>query len=162
MARMIDADALMRKACGRRCGRFPNECDYDKDDHCVFREYIEAAPTIDTGWHGKWEGVWNPGLKDKPRHCTRCGFNNTRHGCVDFKFCPNCGARMDAEEDDDGFMEYTEKCCGTCHWLKLDENRSPYCSEPRLSAKACNLHQYLLTLIGRCPEGYWEERKADV
>lgn len=54
-------------------------------------------------------------------------------------------------------MEYTEKCCGNCYWLKLDENRSPYCAEPRLSAKVCNSYQYLLTLIGRCPEGYWKE-----
>ena len=91
MARMIDADALKKSA-------YPFPCAIGVEYAVTLRQ-IDAAPTIDTERHGKWEGVWNPGLKDKPRHCTRCGFNNTRHGCVDFKFCPNCGAKMDAEED---------------------------------------------------------------
>lgn len=54
-------------------------------------------------------------------------------------------------------MNYKGRCCGTCYWLKLDENKSPYCSNPRLSAKVCNSYQYLLTLLGCCPEGYWKE-----
>lgn len=43
--------------------------------------------------YGKWEGVWNSGFLSQQRHCTICNWEN--HHCVDFKFCPNCGAKMD-------------------------------------------------------------------
>jgi hypothetical protein len=55
-------------------------------------------------------------------------------------------------------MKYEGKCCGTCGWCLLDENTSPYCSEPRLAAEAYPYKQHLLTMLGRCPEGYWKSK----
>ena len=94
--RLIDGDALKHEICNiPMCGEH-------EQFYAIVSEVAKvliAAPTIDAVRHARWIGSWNPGLFDIPRHCTICGFNNTNHGCVDFKHCPGCGARMDAKED---------------------------------------------------------------
>ena len=47
MARLIDADALMKEVCGLKCGCMPDECgyDYNGDKYCEAAQYIENAPT---------------------------------------------------------------------------------------------------------------------
>jgi len=75
--RLIDADAL---PTGR-----------------VEWEDIVDAPTVDAVpvIHGKW-------LPDRTMDsywvCSCCGFPSEAHGAFKiYKFCPNCGARMDEE-----------------------------------------------------------------
>lgn len=47
MARLIDADALMKEVCDLKCGCMPDECEYNfnGDKYCEAAQYIEYAPT---------------------------------------------------------------------------------------------------------------------
>ena len=47
MARLIDADALMKEVCGIRCGCEPDECGYADEygKYCDMAQYIDNAPT---------------------------------------------------------------------------------------------------------------------
>lgn len=58
-------------------------------------DIIRDAPTIDVVKHGRWiDETFKPwGLVYHPYKCDQCG----DHSEADFNFCPNCGARMDAE-----------------------------------------------------------------
>ena len=50
MARMIDADALLRKICGMSCGCEPDQCgfiDEYKHERCKAGQYVADAPTVD-------------------------------------------------------------------------------------------------------------------
>ena len=59
----------------------------------VFRKCIETAPASDVAEvkHGKWtsNGLRNP-------QCSLCRNYNIEKS----RFCPNCGARMEAREND--------------------------------------------------------------
>lgn len=48
MARLIDADALIKDVCDLRCGCMPDKCEYDYkgDKYCDMAQYIEATPTV--------------------------------------------------------------------------------------------------------------------
>ena len=53
--RLIDANALMKRICGKECGQHFKECDIEGDDtRCVFRDYVQSEPTVeaepDNGW----------------------------------------------------------------------------------------------------------------
>lgn len=58
--------------------------------------------------HGRWEvvkGVFTPG-GDPLLRCHLCKAKESEHLCgvesrVDWNYCPNCGAKMDAEEGAD-------------------------------------------------------------
>lgn len=93
--RAIDADrlsAVLQKNFGHTGGA------------AVMQQLIDIAPTIDPVKHGKWifdlsDVDWTYG----PYVCSEC---HVRNG--DFiggglnkrtNYCPNCGARMDAEEE---------------------------------------------------------------
>lgn len=61
-------------------------CDYILG--MIEAENIEdVAPVV----HGRW--LKNERFKQKRRKCSECGFDSD----FEFNFCPNCGARMDAE-----------------------------------------------------------------
>jgi hypothetical protein len=82
--RLIDADALLGYA-------------WDADTRGGYVEVvdvgtIEEAPTIDPVKHGKWEEYKVP-------HTIRCSECGLIEGMdyADFKYCPNCGARMEGE-----------------------------------------------------------------
>lgn len=87
--RLIDADALMDKAC-------ENLRDSDVLDR-IPPSFIDNAPTVDAVpvMHGVWEF---PILQDEDENdprckCSECGSIETplaRH-----RYCPNCGAKMD-------------------------------------------------------------------
>ena len=52
--RLIDANALMQRICGKECGQHFKECHLEGDDtRCVFRDYVQSEPTIEAepvGW----------------------------------------------------------------------------------------------------------------
>lgn len=53
----------------------------------VHGRWIEYTKVIIPEPYNKWEQAWK---------CSECGFND---GFVAYNFCPNCGARMDGEND---------------------------------------------------------------
>lgn len=58
---------------------------------------IEMAPAVDAEpvVHGRW--IERPFLLGTTHVCSECGdYYGMPHGV--FKFCPNCGAKMDKEE----------------------------------------------------------------
>lgn len=86
MSRYIDADALLN-AINQNTAEAHNE-------RCAqILEAILYTPTADVVEvkHGKWKQAYN----SFPKYvCTNCNhlFNNKS-----FKYCPNCGAKMDGE-----------------------------------------------------------------
>lgn len=90
--RLIDGDALWDKAY--EVWGF----EADAGDTSIFMDMITNAPTIDPMKHGMW--VIKEHDKDFPEnfaHCSICGFPVGRWWGQD-NYCPNCGARMDADE----------------------------------------------------------------
>ena len=97
--RLIDADALREKAT--------NAKKYDPEMMVVGLGYVFSAPTIDPVKHGRWLNFYG---NYSTAECSCCGscfevtFDEEANaalwaGFLEFyKFCPNCGARMDADE----------------------------------------------------------------
>lgn len=92
--RLIDGDALHIETIG--------VCDANGNVYgsaeVVFAEDITNAPTIDPVKHGRW-------LQGYPITCSLCGKpaieiedNDLRYTARITDYCPNCGARMNADE----------------------------------------------------------------
>ena len=45
--------------------------------------------------HGRWEAIDDCGVT----RCSACKWNF--EGCIDYSYCPNCGAKMDGERRDE-------------------------------------------------------------
>lgn len=89
--RLIDADALINNL------EMLIE-EQEEDDHvetwnnaitCAINEVKHHAPTVDAVKHGRWEYIGGYGYKYRCSECIRCAERTS-------KYCPNCGARMDA------------------------------------------------------------------
>ena len=92
MERYINADALMKKL---------NE---DPIGQTIVQRYnidgfIEAFPTADVVEvkHGKWEKMWHSYFKQELPCCSVCG----HFSAMRWKYCPNCGADMRKETEDE-------------------------------------------------------------
>ena len=98
--RFIDADALKKE----------NErllhCDFPYLSETTLEELIDEAPTIDVVPVKRGEWVEYPyclcyegALTEEDIACSSCGavFNVIDNCTETFKYCPNCGARMDKE-----------------------------------------------------------------
>lgn len=99
MPRLIDADALVEKAYWH--GEHPNVDNlFAEGVDAVDVSDIEEAPTIEAEpvRHGYWENA-NGRPKTYIRKCSVCGKEAyfCGRGCS-YKFCPNCGAKMDKGE----------------------------------------------------------------
>ena len=57
---------------------------------------IREQPTIDPVKRGKWIGSDD---FDEYYRCSECGKGETQFGGL-YHYCPNCGARMEGEEDE--------------------------------------------------------------
>jgi len=95
--RFISADKtiaeIRRKYC-KECRRLDGECcrAYEcKYEDCI--DIIKDAPTADVQEvkHGKWE------TSKGERYSGRCSCCNC-YSTDDYKYCPNCGAKMDLKE----------------------------------------------------------------
>ena len=87
MQRLIDADALKRDLVKNG---FRNDVDM-----MMTLETINNAPTIDAVpvRHGKWIPIMGLNRQNEKFICSECICQFD----YKFNFCPNCGARMDAE-----------------------------------------------------------------
>ena len=72
-----------------------NDSDYNNDTINHFLDVVDEQPEVDAEpvVHGHW--IENPCLYGA--FCSRCGEN---YG-IPFNFCPNCGAKMDEEVQND-------------------------------------------------------------
>ena len=71
-----------------------------------YKQLRDAVPVVHARWIDEIEpnAVTSSGREVHFYRCSACGFqwNNKTAVFHYFKFCPNCGARMDAEEDSNG------------------------------------------------------------
>ena len=108
MTRLIDADKLKRyiDTC-EFCGQCPDtgflcyrRCELPDCLTSQWERVIDEQPTVDAVpvRHGKWlpreEGVLYPFWERYT--CSECGKHSD-----DTRYCPNCGARMDAERKEE-------------------------------------------------------------
>lgn len=101
--RMVDADALSEMMYHKA---FETDSDMQKwDSGCwirykMFENCIDAQPTIEPK-KGKW--IWNEEIS--AYSCSECHHNAYGNGleCLDgtYRYCPNCGARMEGIDDTD-------------------------------------------------------------
>lgn len=95
--RLIDADTLKEWFSN-------NFAEDDKIDNREIHEVIDIAPTVEAK-----KGQWNP-IDVYTAQCSNCGKTHrtsgadlTRKAYVHkalYKFCPNCGARMQTSDND--------------------------------------------------------------
>lgn len=85
--RLIDADALMR------------DIEQYHLSNGKFQHWIELQPTVDAVpvRHGKW--IYGNEFHWYTANCNKWGYKRSTdikaHQWNQWKFCPNCGARMD-------------------------------------------------------------------
>ena len=69
----------------------------DKHGHVVCEFFADDAPTVDAEQirHVHWKR-YDMDIAEHPHHCSCCGWSNYRINryVEEFKFCPNCGAKM--------------------------------------------------------------------
>lgn len=82
--RLIDADKLMEN-------KFKNDISYN-----AFCNLVKRQPSIDAVKHGVWEIYVISMFDGEGCRCSECGFEGVPY----WDFCPNCGARMDGEENE--------------------------------------------------------------
>ena len=58
---------------------------------------INAVPVVHSEWIPKEKADTPYGLE---MECAKCGFSVIVNDALYFKFCPNCGAKMDGKDDD--------------------------------------------------------------
>ena len=105
MTRLIDADAVYKilESCEIRKATIGNPLtDWEYGYTCGIERAeseIDCAPTLDAVpvRHGKW--LPENRTMDAYWVCSCCGFPSEAHGAFKiYKYCPNCGARMDGNE----------------------------------------------------------------
>ena len=91
--RLIDADALLN--------RMQEDPLFDLVERYGVSGVIEAEPTVDAVpvRHGKW--IYGNDFHWHTASCNKCGYQRRTDikadGWNQWRYCPNCGARMDAE-----------------------------------------------------------------
>ena len=97
MPRLIDADALVEKAY--RHGEHPSVDDlFAEGVDAVDVSDIDNAPTIEA--EPVRHGYWMCGdYYDIGDVCSECDWDSLISPC-DYRYCPNCGAKMDGGADD--------------------------------------------------------------
>ena len=103
--RLVDADALVKEA-GKLWSEMPDGEELSKE----LMKAINHAPTIDAVpvKHGQWTEQHVDYASDcaideiQELKCSVCGLYHTTpymYNITHYKFCPNCGAKMDLEDE---------------------------------------------------------------
>lgn len=106
MGRLIEANALLSEMEKYNDDTARSNNDYlfgmqQRLETCI--ELVEDAPTVDavpvaySEWIPKEKSDTPYGLE---MECAKCGFSVIVNDALYFKFCPNCGARMDGDNDE--------------------------------------------------------------
>ena len=103
MARLIDAEWLLRLVCGRKCGCNPDGCGCEDYHECEIGAYIKESPTVDAVpvVRGEWiREDETQALLSVMWHCSKCEIPLEMNGIytpigAGYKYCPNCGAHME-------------------------------------------------------------------
>lgn len=105
MPRLISADRL---EADMYHNAFEIDTDLQKwDSGCwirykMFENVIDAQPTVEAEpiRHGRWIRYEALNGIDVGCECSICGFHsNVYDSRFGYKYCPNCGAKMDGEKD---------------------------------------------------------------
>lgn len=108
MAEYIERRALFRKLC--EFWNIPLDWDGGVNEICedaftVIEDFpaADVAPVV----HGRWELERQPDGKPYCFHCSVCDGDFHHIGITQkYKYCPNCGARMDLKEgENDGAVD---------------------------------------------------------
>ena len=105
---LIDAEPVKKFIVDGLNNKEPNKA-FGHDAIEILAE-IEYAPTIEATpvVHGRWEKCW----EEKSRHYFRCSNCKTaymdgvsgaiapEYGSRAWRYCPNCGAKMDGDESE--------------------------------------------------------------
>lgn len=99
MARYIDADALKHEM-EKLYEHHLEMCNYSADGavaDCI--EFLDNAPTVDAApvVHGEWQYVPIEFDYHKDIRCSHCKTFVDRVS----NYCPNCGAKMDGEKEEE-------------------------------------------------------------
>jgi rubrerythrin len=114
MKRLIDADALLKRAIEERKFVFYREDMLDMT--CVFNtvykdlaDFINEAPTVEERFHASWipKKIYGPDMYSKILvwSCSHCGWSIQGNRSENpeppyMSYCPDCGAKMGGDEDD--------------------------------------------------------------
>ena len=95
MPRMIDADKAIEYLENHKRVAEENNCMLAADEDAIIKFISEKCPTIDPDSlipHGWWEIAigYDPRRAFQCSECWKMAFEPS-------KYCPNCGAKMDAE-----------------------------------------------------------------
>ena len=103
--RLIDANALKDSFCqacstNKRYHRTDDECRSKRDSYgngCFKMRLIDQAPTLDAApvVHGQWEKHPNMYGFVRCSECRDCVVWDEWVNNEKWKYCPNCGAKMD-------------------------------------------------------------------
>lgn len=105
MKKLIDRQTLIDSFC--------SQCTVDKPETCPTIQYgdkwcnevytilnaptVDAVPVVYSEWIPKEKADTPYGLE---MECANCGFSVIVNDALYFKFCPNCGAKMDGKDGD--------------------------------------------------------------
>lgn len=110
MSRLIDADALHKVLSAKQkwvvhCGDKYNEGYTSDQVHFA----IDDAPTIDQVKHGYWINISiSANDNESSAECDLCGAIVHNNFSSIINYCPNCGAKMDADRDYEHAVEQLE------------------------------------------------------
>ena len=104
MAEYIERETLMKRFC-KRCNKEMSESPCEPSD-CFAREVIKTIPAADVApvVHGKWLRSDDDWYNCTVIQCSICG----EEWCfetiddvtlLNYKYCPNCGAKMDGHTE---------------------------------------------------------------
>ena len=93
---MTDIEVLERQMeCVRRKAKINctncGSCDLLMDDSRILAAYSRAIDVLRAKKHGRWV------VYDWPWYTTKCSECGTQIGAVKYRYCPRCGAKMDAD-----------------------------------------------------------------
>lgn len=86
--------ATLRRRVNNCLKDFP--CEYTKEDVLSCIDRVPAAD-VEPVRHGKWIKTTEP---DTRYTCSRCDNHYLCDFDLDLKYCPNCGTKMDLENED--------------------------------------------------------------
>ena len=107
MAEYIEREAVHRlvRSLNKYTWKNPDKSKYrttvDIDDVQFGIDKIPTADMVEVR-HGKWQPCFEDWRKQiEGDECSACGFRHYGTNMRDYHFCPNCGAKMDGDTNDE-------------------------------------------------------------